>query len=314
MSSLLLSDNKLYKSKYKCCLYNLNLIDTNEHDFIFVMNVLKSLGEDFYSFGDLYMSIAKDYYDFYYYVNKRELKTTTYVKLKNIINQNDEINPFINKFDLQAIDNESLIRTIPVSFLYPYKENKYDLIKVSIEITRITHHNSLSFLSSTLCSLFCSYAIRNEDPLIWIFNFINNIDDISKYIIETNKDPDENLTLIECFRTSWVEYMLQRNIKDNEIPLFENEYIQLKNYNVNLAVDCMIIVYDVFLYTFVKQKKIRESHKIINTYNSSVASNIFICIYSLYYFEYIEETNKNKNLIKDILKPIFDKIIQDDLI
>ena len=238
-------------------------------------------GGNIKNYIDEYKSVLKSLED-----SKRASGVNTINTLKKIIKIND-----INKLNYSESmgGNGAAIRTSPIGLIY-YKENQIEeLIKQSIESSRITHNYTLAFLGGLVTALFTSYAMREIPIIEWcdLLLKLNESGKINNYMKTTNiyKNYQEDE---KDFWDKWYQYKEKRmpNILKKEsdkylYPLDSMEdlkdYIPGINYNTNTkdfnkwgssGIGAVIVAYDSLLLSLYLNKE-------TNKYNSSFDSLIF---------------------------------------
>jgi len=160
-----------------------------------------------------------------YYKNDNNKKERGYenriVKILNRLMDNN-LNWKYSSYSDKSLSYEPSVRCMPIGFFYQGKKNFDSLVKISINSSRITHNNAISYLSGFMSAFFCALAIENKEPSTWLPKIIELFQDgtVDSYIKELITDKDE----------------LNLHIKDKEFFLFyllsyQNFRFEFKNNN-----------------------------------------------------------------------------------
>lgn len=131
-----------------------------------------------------------------YYKNDNNKKDRGYenriVKIFNRLMDNN-LNWKYASYSDKSLSYEPSVRCMPIGLFYQGKKNFDNLIKISINSSRVTHNNAISYLAGLMSAFFCALAIENKDPSIWLTKFIALFQDgtIDSYIKQFITDKDE---------------------------------------------------------------------------------------------------------------------------
>jgi ADP-ribosylglycohydrolase len=75
-------------------------------------------------------------------------------------------------YDENAKGNGAAMRTQPIGLFYPGNFNRYTLIALSVEASRITHNSSIGILSGFTSALFTAFCVEALPLFLWIKNLL----------------------------------------------------------------------------------------------------------------------------------------------
>ena len=170
-----------------------NKIYSNNIIFLFSLfdSIKSSVGQDYEQIINNIVNNIIEYYN-----NDIEKKYRGYenrlVKILNRLVDND-LNWKYSSYSDKSISYEPSVRCIPIGYFYQGKKNFDNLIKISINSSRITHNNAISYLSGFMSAFFCALAIENQHPSTWLQKIIILFQDgtvdtyIKKFISDENE-------------------------------------------------------------------------------------------------------------------------------
>jgi len=112
-------------------------------------------------------------------------------------------------YDYYAGGSGASMRSSCIGLAFHGLNNRNELIKYSIESSRITHNSTVGFLGGLVAALFTAYAIENinvrEWPFLLLDLFNNKI--IDNYIKQSNRDYDQYSQDVHIFINKWTIYI-----------------------------------------------------------------------------------------------------------
>jgi ADP-ribosylglycohydrolase len=89
------------------------------------------------------------------------------------------------------------------------QENRYKLIQIAIETSRITHNSVVGYLGGLASALFIALAIENVDVKRWPFELLKLFEDniIAKYIKKSDRGYESYMRDAHVFIEKWKRYI-----------------------------------------------------------------------------------------------------------
>lgn len=303
------------------------------NNIIFLLSVYDCIKDSIGKENEIIIdNVINNIIDFYKNDNKR--KDRAYEnRIAKILNRlmDNNLNWKYSSYSDKSLSFEPSVRCIPIGFFYQGKKNFDSLVNISINSSRITHNNAISYLSGFMSAFFCALAIENKHPSLWLSKIIELFQDgtVDSYIKKFITDKDElNLHIKDkdfflfCllsyqnfrfeFKNNKWNFLSSNNTSNGNHKIFKYLDIRIKMFHEMFnkkmsnyfnpgffGIDSVLIAYDAVLESEGNFEKL-----IYNSMLHSGLSHTTGCIAGAFFGAYYGNSNLPYNLLnldKDIL-------------
>ncbi|CAF1218637.1 unnamed protein product [Adineta ricciae] len=151
-----------------------------------------------------------------------------------------------------AVSNDctAAVRSMVIGLRYSQPSEFENLMRVSLEISRMTHTHTWGFLGGFTSALFTSYAIQNKPVKTWSQSLIEILPTVQDYI-QTQQRPDlaQNMRSWLSFETFWRNFIPQQETNVKDLDQRDEFYRQFSHAGWAGAsgTDCIALAYNALL-------------------------------------------------------------------